>query len=78
MEQFARATERGELSGVIALLTRDAQLRTFEAPDSATAARAMVDSAADWKLLGAHAYEFPPASLAEFAVGVSRRGQVSS
>jgi len=64
VEQFARSTERGELSAVIALLTRDAQLRTFEAPDSAAAARAMVDSAADWKLLGAHAYEFPPASLA--------------
>jgi hypothetical protein len=63
VEQFARSTEKGELPAVLALLARDAQLRSFETSDLA-AARAMVDSAADWKLLGAHAYEFPPASLA--------------
>lgn len=64
VELFARSTEQGELPGVIALLTGDAQLRSFDAPNLPAAARAMVDAAADWKLLGAHAYDFPPASLA--------------
>lgn len=63
VEQVARATALGDVPLVVASLTRDATVRSFESPEPA-AARTLVDAAADWKLLGTHAFEFPPASLA--------------
>jgi hypothetical protein len=63
VQQLARATEKADVPLVTATLSRDASLRSFETTDQA-AARSLVDAAADWKLLGTHAYEFPPASLA--------------
>src|SRR6476469_2790517 len=63
VQQMARATERADVPLVSATLSRDASLRSFETLDQA-AARTLVDAAADWKLLGTHAYEFPPATLA--------------
>ena len=63
VEQVAKATEKGNVPLVLASLTPDASVRSFESPEPA-AARSMVDAAAEWRLLGAHAYEFPPASLA--------------
>lgn len=72
VEQVARATEQGNVPQVVASLARDAQVRSFESPDPA-AARTLVDAAAEWKLLGAHAYEFPPVSLArDIAADVNR------
>lgn len=63
VELIARATEQGNVPQVVASLARDAQVRTFESADPA-AARTLIDAAAEWKLLGAHAYQFPPVSLA--------------
>jgi hypothetical protein len=60
---MARATERADVPLVSVTLSRDASLRSFETNDQA-GPRTLVDAAADWKLLGTHAYEFPPASLA--------------
>jgi hypothetical protein len=64
VEQVARGTEAGDVPTVAGTLSGDAQVRSFETPDRAAGARAMVDGAAAWKLLGAHAYEFPPPTLA--------------
>ena len=63
VEQVARATAVGDVPLVVASLTRDAAVRSFESPEPG-AARTLVDAAAGWKLLGTHAFEFPPASLA--------------
>src|SRR5688500_15206973 len=57
------ATEKGDVPTVAATLTRDAVVRSFETQEPA-GARMLVDAAAGWKLLGAHAYEFPPPTLA--------------
>src|SRR5687768_8083721 len=57
------ATEKGDVPTVAATLTRDATVRSFETQEPA-GARMLVDAAAGWKLLGAHAYEFPPPTLA--------------
>jgi hypothetical protein len=64
VELVARATEKGDVPLVVASLVTDAHVRTFEAPDRASGARALVDGAAEWKLLGTHTYEFPPTTLA--------------
>lgn len=63
VEQVARATEKGDVPLVVAALGRDATVRSFETAEPA-AARTLIDAAVGWKLLGAHGYEFPPASLA--------------
>ncbi|HEV2293293.1 MAG TPA: hypothetical protein VGR35_05520 [Tepidisphaeraceae bacterium] len=72
VEQVAKATELGNVPQVVSLLARDAHVRAFESPDPA-AARTLIDAAADWKLLGTHAYQFPPVSLArDIAADVKR------
>lgn len=63
VERVALATEAADVPVVAASLTRDATVRSFDSHEPA-AARTLVDAAAGWKLLGAHAYEFPPAALA--------------
>jgi hypothetical protein len=63
VDQVARATEKADLSAIVGAMARDAQVRAFEAPEPVTV-RTLVDSTADWKLLGSHAYEYPPATLA--------------
>ncbi len=72
VEQVAKATEQGNVPQVVASLARDAQVRSFESHEPA-AARTLIDAAAEWKLLGAHAYAFPPVSLAgDIAADVKR------
>ena len=63
VEIIGAATEKGDVPTVAATLTRDAVVRSFETQEPA-GARMLVDAAAGWKLLGAHAYEFPPSTLA--------------
>jgi hypothetical protein len=63
VEVIGKATERGDVTSVAAMLARDALVRSFERNELA-GARMLVDAAAGWKLLGAHAYEFPPPTLA--------------
>jgi hypothetical protein len=63
VEIIGAATEKGDVPTVAATLTRDAVVRSFETLEPA-GARMLVDAAAGWKLLGAHAYEFPPPTLA--------------
>lgn len=77
VEQLAKGTEKGDVPLVAASLTRDATVRSFESPEPA-AARTLVDAAAEWKLLGTHAYEFPPVSLAvDIAADVKNSDLVS-
>jgi hypothetical protein len=75
VEQIAVATEKGDVPLVVASLTRDATVRSFESPEPA-AARTLVDAAAEWKLLGSHAYEYPPASLAVDIAGDVKRSDL--
>ena len=63
VEIVGKATEQGDVSTVSATLAREAVVRSFETQELA-GARMLVDAAAGWKLLGAHAYEFPPSTLA--------------
>jgi hypothetical protein len=63
VEMVGAATEKGDVATVAATLARDATVRSFGTQEPA-GARMLVDAAAGWKLLGAHAYEFPPPTLA--------------
>jgi hypothetical protein len=63
VDAVGKATERGDVPSVAATLAREAVVRSFETSELA-GARMLVDAAAGWKLLGAHAYEFPPPTLA--------------
>ena len=63
VEMVGAATEKGDVATVAATLAREATVRSFETQELA-GARMLVDAAAGWKLLGAHAYEFPPPTLA--------------
>ena len=63
VQTLARAAVAADVPLVSATLSRDASLRCFETSDQA-GPQTLVDSATDWKLLGTHAYEFPPTSLA--------------
>jgi len=77
VERVARAAEKGDLDGVTAALSRDASVRTIEEDDRVPPI-AMAATASDWTLLGTHAYEFPPASLAgDIAADVNRSDLVS-
>ena len=76
VEVVGKATERGDVTSVAAMLARDALVRPFERNELA-GARMLVDAAAGWKLLGAHAYEFPPPTLAsDIAADVKSAGFV--